>query len=174
MIVDQGRNSEEAMKRQVALEAGRQLVRDLRQASATGRLVIELKTAMALQGTDLDLVLKDKDRLHIPKKPDFVVVLGQVHNPTAFQFISGKKGKHYIELAGGKTRFADGKRIHVVRADGSVRKDGQDVTLLPGDVVIIPETLERFSMMEFMLDLSQVVYQLGLAAASAKTIGVLN
>jgi polysaccharide biosynthesis/export protein len=97
-------------------------------------------------------------------------VIGEVHNPAAFQYESGMKAKKLVDLAGGETRFADGGRAYVVRADGSVQR-GLGTKLQPGDVVVVPESLERFSGMQFMLDISQVLYQLGLAAAAAKTVG---
>ena len=106
----------------------------------------------------------------MPRKPNHVMVLGQVNNPTAFQYQAGESAGDYIDMAGGQTRFADGSNTYVVRADGSVDR-GSKTKLQPGDVVVVPESLERFSGMQFALDLSQVLYQLGIAVASAKTVG---
>jgi len=136
-------------------------------------MVIYLGELEQLEGTEFDLVLRNGDTFYVPKKPNYVMVLGQVNNPTAFQYQAGEKAGDYIDLAGGKTRFADGGNTYVVRADGSVDR-GTKTKLQPGDVVVVPESLERFSGMQFALDLSQVLYQLGLAAASAKTVGILN
>ncbi|MCB9515780.1 MAG: SLBB domain-containing protein [Candidatus Latescibacteria bacterium] len=163
-------NTQESTKRQVALESGQRLATALRTAQATGRLVIHLSDLEKQSGSDWDLVLKDGDRLIVPKKPNYVMVIGEVHNPTAFQFHDDMKAKDLVKQAGGETRFADTKRAYVVRADGSVTR-GLGTRMNPGDVVVVPETLERFSGMQFMLDVSQVLYQLGLAAASAKTVG---
>ena len=166
----QGTSTTEAARRQVALEAGAQLAAELRNAEATGRLVMKLATTETLRGTDDDIVLTDGDRLHVPKKPDFVMVLGRVNNPSAFHYEKGKRIGHYISLAGGRTRYADAGGIHVVRADGSVEK-GRRLRIHPGDVIIVPESLERFAGMQFLLDMSQVLYQLGLAAASVYVVG---
>ncbi len=158
-------------RQQLALEAGSQLLAELRSAEATGRLVISLDTAGELRGTQYDIVLEDGDRLHVPKRPDFVMVMGQVNNQTAFQYEKGKRASYYINLAGGTTRFSDRGNMYVVKADGSVQRS-RGSRVEPGDVIIVPEKLERFTGMQFMLDLSQVVYQLGLAAASAYTVGL--
>ena len=158
-------------RQQIALEAGNQLLTELRNSKATGRLVISLDTAERLAGTQYDIVLEDGDQLLVPKRPDFVMVMGQVNNQTAFQYERGKRASYYINLAGGTTRFSDAGNMYVVKADGSVQRS-RGARIEPGDVIIIPEKLERFTGMQFMLDLSQVLYQIGLAAASAYTVGL--
>lgn len=168
--VTPGESQQEAAKRQIALESGQRLAGELRAAKATGRLVVHVEALEQFKGTEYDLVLKDGDTLRVPQKPDHVMVIGEVHSPAAFQYEDGMKAKKLVDLAGGETRFADGGRAYVVRADGSVQR-GLGTKLEPGDVVVVPETLERFSGMQFMLDISQVLYQLGLAAAAAKTVG---
>ncbi len=164
-------SSTDRARQQLALEAGNQLLTELRNAEATGRLVISLDTAQELAGTQYDILLEDGDRLHVPKRPDFVMVMGQVNNQTAFQYEKGKRASYYVGLAGGTTRFSDPGNMYVVKADGSVRQR-RGARVEPGDVIIIPEKLERFTGMQFMLDLSQVLYQIGLAAASAYTVGL--
>jgi protein involved in polysaccharide export with SLBB domain len=168
-----GMSASEAAQRQAALESGAQLAEELRLTEATGRMVIKLATAEELAGTDQDLVLADGDRLHVPKKPDFVAVMGQVNNPTAFQFESGKRASHFIRLAGGITDFGDRGETYVVKANGSV-KPGTGTRIDPGDVIVVPESLSRFDGMQFLLDISQVLYQIGLAAASAYTVGLFD
>ena len=168
-----GSSSSEAARRQPALEAGAQLATELRNVQATGRMVIRLDDAEGLRGTDEDLVLTDGDRLYVPKKPDFVMVMGQVSNQTAFQYERGKRASYYVRLAGGTTRFGDRGKMYVVKADGAVeRRRGARID--PGDVIVVPETLERFSGIRFLLDVSQVLYQIGIAAASAYTIGLFD
>lgn len=171
VLEDPGASGTDRAARAASLDAARQLVTRLRQAEATGRMVISLEDAEELEGDGFDVVLADGDHLMVPKRPDFVAVMGQVNNPTAFQYDKGKRAGHYVRLAGGGTRFGDLSRMYVVKADGSV-EHGRRARIGPGDVVIVPESLERFSGMQFLLDLSQVLYQLGLAAAGAHTIGV--
>jgi len=161
----------ELSRRQAALESGAQLSEELRNTVATGRMVISLGRADDIRGTDYDLVLADGDILRVPKKPDFVMVMGQVNNQTAFQLEKRKSAGHFIGLAGGMTMFGDKGKTYVVKCDGSV-KMGTRTRVEPGDVIVVPENLERFDGMQFLLDMSQVLYQLGLAAASAYTIGL--
>lgn len=168
-----GMTAAEAAQRELALESGTRLAEELRESMATGRMVIRLGTAEKLRGTEYDLVLTDGDRLHVPKKPDYVTVMGQVNNPTAFQYEKRKRAAYFVRLAGGLTEFGDGGKIHVVKANGSV-KMGRAARIDPGDVIVVPESLSRFDGMQFLLDLSQVLYQIGLAAAGAHTVGVID
>jgi len=163
-------SSADAANRQAALEAASQLVTELRNTEATGRMVIRFEDDTELRGSKFDVVLRDGDELHVPKRPDFVMVIGQVQNPSAFKYEKGKGVGHYTRLAGGKTRFGDLGKVFVVKADGSVEPKRTRVE--PGDVIIVPENLERFAGMQFLLDISQVLYQLGIAAASAQTVGL--
>ncbi len=165
-------SASDASRRQSALEAGNELAARLRSVDATGRMVIDLDDPDEIAGTSSDIVLENGDHLHVPKRPDYVMVMGQVNNPTAFQYDDGRSINHYIREAGGTTRFADRGRTYVVRADGSV--DTRARFAQPGDVIIVPESLDRFSGMQFMLDISQVLYQIGLAAASAHTVGIFD
>jgi len=163
-------SSTDVASRQAALEAASQLVAELRNTEATGRMVIRFEDDTELRGSKFDVVLRDGDELHVPKRPDFVMVIGQVQNPSAFKYEKGQRVGDYVRMAGGKTRFGDLGKVFVVRADGSVAPKRTRVE--PGDVIVVPENLERFAGMQFLLDISQVLYQLGIAAASAQTVGL--
>jgi protein involved in polysaccharide export with SLBB domain len=80
----------------------------------------------------------------------YVMVNGQVYNPTAVSYRSGQSARWYLSQAGGFTPLADGKGVFVVRADGSVfagqgtkkswfSGDPLSAALRPGDTVIVPE-----------------------------------
>jgi polysaccharide biosynthesis/export protein len=94
-----------------------------------------------------DIDVRAGDTLFIPKRPDFVMVTGQVFNPTAVSYRPGRSAKWYLEQAGGPTTTANRKAIFVIRADGSVigQKDSLwtgnalGATLQPGDTVVVPE-----------------------------------
>jgi polysaccharide biosynthesis/export protein len=99
------------------------------------------------KGTIADVNVRAGDTILIPKRPDYVMVTGQVFNPTAVSYRPGKSAKWYLEQAGGPTTTANRKAIFVIRADGSVigQKDSLwsgnslGATLQPGDTVVVPE-----------------------------------
>jgi protein involved in polysaccharide export with SLBB domain len=87
------------------------------------------------------------DILVVPKRPSYVMVSGQVFNPTAVSYRPGKSAKWYLGQSGGPTTLANKKAIFVIRADGSVvgtknnllMGESLNASLQPGDTVVVPE-----------------------------------
>ena len=86
-----------------------------------GRLVIDLDRSMArAPGSEQDIVLKDGDRLLVPRVTQEVTVIGEVQSATSHLYRADLSRDDYIAMSGGLTPRADDDRIYVVRADGSV------------------------------------------------------
>ncbi len=125
----------------------------LNQLEATapvGRLVIHIPPDLKkLARTPADTPLRDGDVLIIPKKTNYVVVSGEVFNPTAVSYLPGRSAKWYLNQSGGLTQIADRSAVFVVRADGSVLSaknnsefwsgDPLNAVLKPGDSIVVPE-----------------------------------
>jgi protein involved in polysaccharide export with SLBB domain len=123
------------------------------QASAPiGRVVIHIQPDMkAWQNTPADVPVRDGDVLFVPKKAGYVMVNGQVFNPTAISYRPGHSAQWYLSQAGGYTQLADKKAAFVVRADGSVIAAANNnsggfwggspmsATLRAGDSIVVPE-----------------------------------
>ena len=126
-----------------------QLLAKLKQLQPNGRLLIHVTSQIEKwQGTQADVEVRPGDTLYIPKKPAFVMVAGQVYNPIAITFSSGKHAGWYLNQAGGPTTLASKKNIFVVRANGTVvgRNSGDwwsgsvlGTTLQAGDTIFVPE-----------------------------------
>ncbi len=96
---------------------GQQLLWQLRQTKPVGRLVINVEGAYkGPTGGPYDVLLKDGDKLVVPKRTQDVTVLGEVQSPTSHVFAAGLTRDDYIQKSGGITQHADRKRIYVVRA----------------------------------------------------------
>jgi protein involved in polysaccharide export with SLBB domain len=113
-----------------------------------GRVTIRISSKIERwKETATDVEVRAGDVLVIPKKPSYVMVSGQVFNPTAVSFRPGKSAKWYLEQSGGPTQLANKRAIFVIRADGSVvgtqsslwKGVSLNATLEPGDVVVVPE-----------------------------------
>jgi polysaccharide biosynthesis/export protein len=99
------------------------------------------------KNSSADIEVRAGDTLVIPKKPDYVMVSGQVFNPTAVSYRPGKSARWYLSQSGGPTTLANKKGIFVIRADGSVASskgsiwegDSLNAALEPGDSVVVPE-----------------------------------
>jgi protein involved in polysaccharide export with SLBB domain len=127
-----------------------------------------------------DLRLEDGDRLMIPPRPATVEVVGSVYNQNSFLFKSGKTVREFLQQSGGGTRNADGGRLFVVRADGSVmskqmhaglwKGSFESMPLSPGDTIVMPERIRGGSLLRGIRDWSQVFAQFALGAAALRVI----
>ncbi len=114
-----------------------------------GRVVIHISSEIHRWSRSMnDIQMRAGDVLIIPTKPSYVMVQGQVYNPTAASYHPGRSANWYLRQAGGATNMANKKAIFVIRADGSVigsqgfslwRGNPLDATLFPGDTVVVPE-----------------------------------
>jgi protein involved in polysaccharide export with SLBB domain len=124
--------------------------------------------------------LRNGDVILVPKKPNYVMVEGQVFNGTAVGYIPGRSANWYLSQAGGFTELADKKAAFVIRADGSVLSaknnrgpwsgDPMDASLMPGDVVVVPEKAPRIGARNWvpLMQTAQVATSVALAVAYLK------
>ncbi|MFO1228353.1 SLBB domain-containing protein [Roseateles sp.] len=164
--------------------AGRQintnkLVDRIRTLRPTGRIVLQLApTASALPA----LSLEDGDKLVIPARPTTVGVFGAVYNAGSFVFGQGGALQSFLAQAGGPNRGADAANTFVVRANGSVVSANQNsgwivgrsalsnVQAEPGDLIFVPEELNKSTFVQNARDWTQIFYQFGLGAAGLKAL----
>ena len=126
-----------------------QLLAKLKQLQPNGRMLIHVSSQIEKwEGTQADVEVRAGDTLYIPKRPTFVMVAGQVYNPIAITFSTGKHADWYLKQAGGPTMLANKKEIFVVRANGTVvgRGSGEwwsgnvlSTVLQAGDTIFVPE-----------------------------------
>lgn len=163
-------------RQQQDLERARAVLKQMKEAKATGRLVIRLADMKHFKDSDFDLRLRDGDTLYIPQRPDQVLVLGQVYNQAALIYRHDFSPDDYVDLAGGTKRFADTDRIYVIRANGEVdahRSAWRRKRVYPGDTVVVPQKLEEFHLVDSLLDWSRVGANIGLTIAAFRAVGVL-
>jgi len=157
------------------------IVNSLRQARATGRIVLEMPPDSRDVSALPDLPLEDGDRFIVPRVPSTVSVDGAVYNQNTFLYDPRRRVADYVRLAGGANRDADANRAYVIRAGGSVvsrqysstllRGNGFDsLRLYPGDTVVIPLNLDRGRGMRLLVDIAQIVGQFGIAIAATNTL----
>jgi polysaccharide export outer membrane protein len=155
------------------LNASKQLLAELRAKEPDGRLVLGL--APDARHLDGDLLLENNDRIIIPPRVDTVGVFGAVYRPASFLRGGNEplRVNDYIERAGGTQRYADKGRVFVVRANGDIlsKKQGAlNARVLPGDVIFVPIKSRSTSILSTIRDVSQIVFQFGLAAAAVTAL----
>lgn len=150
--------------------AARAAVARLRRITPIGRIVLDLKPDSEGIDSVPDIALEDGDRFVVPRVPANVNVEGQVYSANAFVFRSGQHVLDYLHKAGGPDREADRKRIFLLRADGSVVSRQyakvERAPIYPGDTIVVPPVLDRRSILQRIVDISQIAGSLGLSVAA--------
>jgi protein involved in polysaccharide export with SLBB domain len=157
-----------------SLQVGQSLLTQLKAEKAVGRLVIDLQHLMkAPQSTDMDVILRNGDQLMVPRFQQEVTVIGEVQSATSHLYRRDLSRDDYIAMSGGKTRRADGGRIYVVRANGSVViNDGNrwyhsgSVRIKPGDTIVVPLDAEHLPPLPLWQAVTQIIYNVAIAAAA--------
>jgi protein involved in polysaccharide export with SLBB domain len=149
LLPDTGDTDEKLAKSSI-LQQWHATLEELQDLPPTGRLVVHVSSDVRKwANTPSDLEIRAGDTLFVPKRPNYVVVSGQVYNPTAITYRPGKNAGWYLRQAGGPNNMASRKAIFVIRADGSVvggkgggewfTGDVLSAELRPGDMVFVPE-----------------------------------
>lgn len=171
--------AQEQLAMREAMEQQRQrILASLRSHPASGRLVIWISSDIhRWENTAADIEMRAGDVLLIPKRPNFVMVGGQVYNATAISYVRGRDAGWYLRQAGGPTATANRKAIFVLRADGSVvghsdafaglwKGNALSARIQPGDSIVVPEKITGGSMLwKNLLSGAQL-------ASSAATVGL--
>lgn len=160
-----------------ALVAGQALLDELRKSEPVGRLVIDLPRVMAAKpGSADDVVLKDGDRLAVPRQTQEVTVLGEVQSGTSHLYDRALARDDYIGLSGGFSQKADKDRIYIVRANGGVEaastnrwfgRRGTEVR--PGDTIVVPLDTERLPPLPLWTSVTTIIYNLAVAVAAVNS-----
>jgi protein involved in polysaccharide export with SLBB domain len=139
---------DEKQSKELAMAQYQQTLEQLTANPPAGRVTMQISGPInRWKNTSVDITVRNGDTLTIPKKSAYIMVTGQVYNPTAVSYRPGQSAKWYLSQSGGPTPLADKKSIFVIRADGSVIGSRQGLwsglslsaALRPGDTVVVPE-----------------------------------
>ena len=161
-----------------SLVMGQGLLEQLKGSQAVGRLVIDLDKIIAgnVGGPD-DIVLKNGDRLLVPKQAQEVAVIGEVQNATSHRYAPDLSREDYIGLSGGYTKQADESRVYVVRANGSViagsgnrwfTREGSGA-IEAGDTVVVPLDAGKMRPLPLWAAVTTIIYNLAVAVAAVNS-----
>jgi protein involved in polysaccharide export with SLBB domain len=133
---------------------------------------------MEKPGSELDLVLRDKDEIIIPKTDNRVKISGGVLRPTNIVYRDGLTIGECISAAGGISEYAKRGRAYVIYANGKSARTKHfglfrlNPAIKPGSEIVLPETNEKkektiTSFIQFTTVLAQI-------ASAIATISILN
>ena len=159
------------------LIAAQQLIQQLATVEAPGRMVVEADPRVLALRDDLDTVLESGDAIVMPKRPNFVLALGDVLNPGALQFVQDKPVGEYLRASGGTQSSADKGRIFVVLPNGSAQPltgrgwgRSEKGVVPPGSAIIVPKNIDPLYKLDVARDIAGIVASL---LTSVATVALL-
>jgi protein involved in polysaccharide export with SLBB domain len=142
------------------------------------QIAIDINKIMQKPGSELDLVLRDKDEIIIPKMDNRVKISGGVLRPTNIVYREGLTIGECISAAGGISEYAKRGRAYVIYANGKSSRTKHfglfrfNPAIQPGAEIVLPETNEKkdkplTSVIQFTTILAQIV-------SAIATVSILN
>jgi len=142
------------------------------------QIAIDINQVIKNPGSELDLVLRDKDEIVIPKMDNKVKISGGVLRPTNIVYRDGLTIGECISAAGGISEYAKRGRAYVIYANGKSARTKYlglfrlNPSIKPGAEVVLPETNEKkektiTTFIQFTTVLAQI-------ASAIATISILN
>ena len=105
---------------------------------ATFPVAIELDKALEHPGSDDDPILREGDRIVVPRYTSTVSINGEVLYPNTVRYKEGKKAKYYIDLAGDYTSSAKKNKTIIIYMNGMVAKADRKHRPAPGCQIVVP------------------------------------
>ncbi len=171
------KESEDFSVSSAEVEAG---IEALLSSEVYGRLIIDIPRIID-GDSSADIVLQDGDHLTIPKFTNAVTVVGEVRRSGSFVRQNSYDIDDYLALAAGMTARGDSNEIYVIGADGSVRKNVKNTSLLKfeddtirniqaGDTIVVPIKSSYQTPLNLYSTVSQVIFQSIASIAAFSTV----
>ena len=144
----------------------------------SGRVITEFNLAKLRSNPNLDRVLNDGDRIHIPRFSRTVYVYGEVVNPGSVNFDGTASPKDYLEKAGGFSSIADQNRVVIVAPNGEAtyfdngrfNLFNQLPEIQPGSLIYAPTKIGKLDGINLASEVAPIVSSLALSIASLNSI----
>jgi protein involved in polysaccharide export with SLBB domain len=114
--------------------------------STTYPVGIELDKALKNPGTDDDPILREGDRIVVPRYDGTVKINGEVLFPNTVYFKEGKSTDYYINQAGGTTSTAKKSMTVIIYMNGMVARADRKHKPRPGCQIVVPTKSRRKGM----------------------------
>ena len=113
---------------------------------ATFPVAIELDKALANPGSDDDPILREGDRIVVPRFTSTVSINGEVLYPNTVRFKEGKNANYYLDLAGGVSSTGKRSKTIIIYMNGMVAKADRKHKPRPGCQIVVPTKSRRRGM----------------------------
>ena len=117
-------------------------------------------------------ILFDGDSIIVPRISNTISVIGEVLNPSTFEYTNKIDIKSAISNAGGFKDFADKRKVYVIRASGLIESANRaifrkNISLNPGDTIVVPVKIPSENpFLETLTPITSVISNLAFSAAA--------
>ena len=147
LMTPEERDQMETMLRTAQRNSGNDSI-DIRKlmTNASYPVGIEMDKALENPGSEDDPLLREGDRIIVPRYDGTVKINGEVLYPNTVRFKEGKNAKYYIDLAGGTTSTAKESQTIIIYMNGMVAKADRKHKPRPGCQIVVPTKRQRRTM----------------------------
>lgn len=152
------------------------MLQDITKLQPIGRLVLDLPKVV--KENNYDVLLENGDVLYVPTMKNSVNVIGQVQVASSHIYDSSLQAEDYLAQSGGSKKRADGERIYIISANGSIKlmegrnwfssEGNNDVK--PGDTVVVPLDTEYMDNISLWTSATTIMYNTAVAVAAISGI----
>lgn len=159
------------------------ITEQIKNAEVTGRIIAEFNLDVIKSDPNLDTSLEDGDKIIIPNITQQVYVQGEVSNPGAVRYLSGKSIEFYINNAGGPLNNADIDNIFIVHPNGETQNltrksslsfimaDNTQQLIYPGSIIYVPQSTDLTNSLQAASIWAPIISSIALSVTS---LSVLN
>ena len=113
------------------------------QTMTTTTVAIELDKALKNPGGEDDIVLREGDRIVVPRFTSTVTINGEVLYPNTVQYKAGEKTNYYLDLAGGVSSTGKRSQTIIIYMNGNVAKADRKHRPAPGCQILVPTKAKK-------------------------------
>ena len=141
-----------------------------------GRQVVNVDMLKLKSDAYANFRVEDKDEIYIPKRPNFVSVIGEVLNSSTQRYIPGLSLKEYILLSGGLADQADRDKVFIILPSGQAKIMKRtlfsrvDNEILPGSTIVVTRDSKPWDALKLTEVVTPILADLATSAAAIAAI----
>jgi len=153
-----------------------QIIERLRKIVPVGRIVTSLDTLELKTDPYINFEVRNEDRIHVPKRPSSVSIVGEVLSSTTIQFLPDNRINDYIGAAGGLNSQADKNGIYIIGPNGQAelykRKylGKSKVEIMPGSTIVVSRDAKPWDAIKLTRVITPILADLATSAAAIAAI----
>ena len=151
------------------------LIQKLREMKPVGRQVVEMDYLTLKTDPYANFMVRGGDKIFIPRRPESIVVTGEVLNPSTLRYSPGFTHLDYLSKAGGLNEQADKNKLFVVFPNGQaeiLQKGlfGSSSQILPGSTIVASRDSRPFDAVQITQIITPILADLATSAAAIAAI----